>query len=203
MQQIKVALLGSPAAGIINLLAEISLWSPPPMRQTVQPPHVYTSTHLAPPPSTILIVGVTTSMAENTGDDRADKSTTMVSDPQEAPQNIPKHCHIVPTLVPTPEGPSTSSTSSSCPIVIVPELAITTDACPECINRSDGGKDYHCHICSFHPTNYDCILTHIRKHLDVTLGCPGCAKGFQNAASLLKHGRKIHKIQIVASTEEQ
>ena len=142
-------------------------------------------------------------MAEKTGDDRADESATMVSDPQEAPQNVPKHHCIIPTPVPTPEGPSTSSTSSSCPIVIVPELAIPTDACHKCINRPDGGKDYHCCLCSFHHTNYDCILTHIRKHLDVTIGCPGCGKGFQNVVSLCKHGRKIHKIQIVASTEEQ
>ena len=194
MQQLEVALLGSPASGIINLLAEILSWLPPSMRQTVQSPHVYTSTPLAPPPSTIPIVGITTSMTEKTGDERADKNATMISDPQEAPQNVPKHCHIIPTPVPTPEGPSTSSTSSSCPIVVVPELTIPMDACPEHINRTDGGKDSHCHLCSFHHTNYDCILTHNRKHLHATIGCPGCGKGFQNAAFLCKHRRKIHKI---------
>ena len=65
------------------------------MRPTVQPPHVYTSTPSAPPPPTIPIVGVTTPMPENTSDDRADKSATVVSGPQEAPQNISKawlHC---------------------------------------------------------------------------------------------------------------
>ena len=113
-----------------------------------------------------------------------DKSATAVSNLQKAPQNVPMHCCIISTLVSIPEGPSTSSTSSSCPIVIVPELAIPTDACLECINRPGGGKDYICCLCSFHHTNYDCILTHISKHLDVTIGCLGCRKGFQNMASL-------------------
>ena len=173
------------------------------MRQTVQPPHVYTSTPLAPSPSTIPIVGVTTSTAEKTGDDMAYRSAKTVLDPQEVPQNIPKHHCIVQTLVPTLEGPSTSSTSSSCPIDVVPELTIPTDACLEHTNRPGGCKDYHCCLCSFHHTSYDCILTHMRKHLDVSIGCPGCGKGFQNAVSLPKNGRKIYKIQIVASTVEQ
>ena len=47
------------------------------------------------------------------------------------------------------------------------------------------------------------MLTHIRKHLDLKIGCPVCGKGFQNAASLHKHGRKAHVIQILASVEEQ
>ena len=47
------------------------------------------------------------------------------------------------------------------------------------------------------------MLTHIRKHLDLTIDCPVCGKGFQNAASLHRHGRKVHAIQIVASAEEQ
>ena len=47
------------------------------------------------------------------------------------------------------------------------------------------------------------MLTHIRKHLDLTIGCPVCSKGFQNAAFLCKRGRKAHAIQIVALAEEQ
>ena len=49
MQPLKVALLGSLADGVIDLLAEILLWSAPSMRQTVHPPHVYTSTSSVPP----------------------------------------------------------------------------------------------------------------------------------------------------------
>ena len=140
-------------------------------------------------------------MPEKTSDDRADKSATMISDPQEAPQNVLKHCCIVP--VPILDVPSTSSTSSSYPIVMVPELTFPTDAYPECINRPGGGKDYLCCLCSFHHTNYDCMLTHIRKHLNITIRCPGCGQGFQNAASFCKHRKKTHQIQILASAEEQ
>ena len=71
-----------------------------------------------------------------------DKSVTMVSGPQEAPQDVWKCCHIVPTLAPILDVPSTSSTSSSYPFAMVPELVIPTDAYPKCINRPGGSKDY-------------------------------------------------------------
>ena len=45
----------------------------------------------------------------------------------------------------------------------------------------------------------DSIVTHIRRHVDITIGCPICGKGYQNAASLWKQGRDTHNIQIVAS----
>ena len=48
-------------------------------------------------------------------------------------------------------------------------------------------------------TNLDSILTHIRRHLDIMVGFPICGRGYQNAASLQKHGRDAHNIQIVAS----
>ena len=124
----------------------------------------------------------------------ADEGVTMVPDPQETPQNVPMHHLIISTFIPTSEVASPSSTSSSWPGVVVPELTIPADAYPEHKNRHGGGKDYLCHLCSFHHTNYDCILTNIRKHLDLTIGCPGCRKGFQNAASLHKHGVEAHKI---------
>ena len=198
-QQLEVVLLGSPAAGVIDLLLKGLPQSPLSLEPTVQLPCVYTSTSSAPPLPAIPIAGFTSSTPEITTDEGA----TMVPDPQEAPQNIPKHFCIIPTPIPTLEAPSTSSTSSSCPIVVVLELAIPADAYPECINRPGGGKNYLCYLCSFHYTNYDCILTHVRKHLDLTIGCPGCGKGFQNVTSLHKHGREVHKIQIVASAEEQ
>ena len=52
-------------------------------------------------------------MPEKTLDDRAEKGVTMVSGHQEAPQNVSKHHHIVPTSAPILDVPSTSSTSSS------------------------------------------------------------------------------------------
>ena len=57
-------------------------------------------------------------------------------------------------------------------------------------------------LCTFQHSNLNCILTHIRKHLNIMIRCPGYGKGYQNAASLCKHGREVHKIQIVASAEE-
>ena len=190
MQQLEVALLGSPVAGIIDLLAIGLPQSQLPLIPTVQPPLVYTSTPLAPPPPAPPIMGVTSLTPEMTTDERAAK----VPDPQEVPQSIPKHCCIILTLIPSSEVPPTSSISSSCAVVVMLELAIPADAYLDHINRPGGGKDYLCHLCSFHHFNFDCILTHVRKHLDFTIICPGCGKGFQNVASLHKHGREVHKI---------
>ena len=87
-------------------------------------------------------------------------------------------------------------------VVVIPELAIPADTYPEHINQPSGDKDYLCHLCPFHHTNYDCILIHIRKHLNITIRCPGCGKGFQNVASLDKHGKEAPQIKIVVSSEE-
>ena len=119
---------------------------------------------------------------------------TMALGPQESSQNVSKCCHIVPSLAPILDVPSTSSTSSSYPTAVVSELTIQTDAYPECINRSGGGKDHLCCLCSFQHANYNCMLTHIRKNLNITIGCPGCGQGSQNTTSLHNHGKKIHQI---------
>ena len=94
--------------------------------------------------------------------------------------------------------PSTGSTSF--PVVVVPKLAIPAEVYPEHLNRPGRGKDYLCCLCHFRHSNLDCFLTHIRKHLEVTIGCPVCGRGYQNTASLCKHGRDIHSIQIVVSS---
>ena len=47
------------------------------------------------------------------------------------------------------------------------------------------------------------MLMHICQHLEISIGCPMCGKGFQNAASLQKHGKKVHTIQIVEAEDEQ
>ena len=126
-------------------------------------------------------------------------------------QEISKCC-IVPTsiqpsdstsLPSSPPSPGPSNKPISYPILIVPELAIAVEAQPKWLIQPGGGKNYRCQLCAFQHTNRDCMLTHIRKHLDITIGCPVCGKGFQNAASLCKHSRKAHAVQIVASVEEQ
>ena len=143
----------------------------------------------------IPIVGVTTPMPEKASDVETDRGATMAPGPQEALQDGLKHCHIIPTLAPILDVPLTSSTSSY-PIAMVLELVILAEAYPECINRPSGDKDYLCHLCSFQHTNYDCMLTHIRKHLNITIGCPGCGQGFQNTTSLCKHGKKVIKYKL-------
>ena len=55
-------------------------------------------------------------------------------------------------------------------------------------------------ICYFLHSNLDLILTHVRRDLDITVESPNCSRGDQNMASLQKHGRDAHNIQIVAST---
>ena len=123
-----------------------------------------------------------------------------------------KKCHwILPMLIPqlditsrplSPSCPIPSDTSTSFPIVVVPELAVPPHAQPEQLNQPGGGKEYQCQMCTFHHTNKDCMLTHIHKHLDITGGCPMCGKGFQNAASLWKNGRRAHAIQILESAQD-
>ena len=109
------------------------------------------------------------------------------------PRVIPYICQrIMPTLIPT-----TSSSVPNLPSIIVPKFAVLVYALPEWINHPGGCKDYKCQICAFQHTNKDCMLPHIWQHLEISVSCPMCNKGFQNVASLCKHGRKVHLIQIV------
>ena len=125
--------------------------------------------------------------------------------PQAQAPTVPKvlqHCWITPTLVESSSSTIASSLSTKAetlPIVVLPELLILAEAYPECLNRPGGGEDYICHLCLFRHSNLDTILTCVRKHLEVIIRCPVCGKGYQNAASLCKHGRDVHHIQIVAS----
>ena len=43
---------------------------------------------------------------------------------------------------------------------------------------------------------------HIWQHLEILVSCPMCGKGFQNVASLCKHEKKAHSIQIDESEQE-
>ena len=82
--------------------------------------------------------------------------------------------------------------------IVVPGLANLADAYPESINRPGRGEDYLCQLCHFSHKNLDSILTHVRRHIDITVGCPVSGKGYQNVASLQKHSSNAHNIQIVA-----
>ena len=138
------------------------------------------------------------------------ESQVTVWDPQDVIPSIfiPKHCQIALIPIQSPESsvPSSSSSSSNpstksapYPIIVVPKFTIPADGHPEQLNQPGGRREYWCQLCTFCHLNLDCILTHVRKHLDMTTGCPICGKRFQNAASVCKHGRDVHKVQIVAS----
>ena len=86
--------------------------------------------------------------------------------------------------------------------IIVPELAVPVYTLPEQINCPWGCKHYECQLCAFQHINKDCMLMHIQHHAEISIGCPMCGKGFQNAASLCKHWRKVHSIQIVEEEHE-
>ena len=114
---------------------------------------------------------------------------------------VSKSLCITTTLI-SPSASTTPSTSSTASFlaVVVPELAIPAEAYPEHLNRLGSGKDYLCCLCHFTHSNLESILTHVRKHLDITIGCPICSRGYQNIASFCKHDRDVHNNQIVASS---
>ena len=203
IQQLEVALLGSPMAQVIDILVG-GLIPSSIVAVPAQPhPRAYTSTPTPPSPTSVLVLGVITISP------RPAMASTSVGDESALPQaKAPKVSKIVQhhQITPTPVELSSSTIASwssteaeTLPIVVVPELAVQAEAYPECLNRPGGGKDYLCCLCLFRHSNLDSILTHVRKHLEFTIGCPVCGKGYQNAASFHMHGRDVHHIQIVAS----
>ena len=208
LQQLEVALLGSPAANVINLL--VGGWEQTrPVLMAAQPhPQAYTSTPPAPAPKVVPMLGISSPIT--TASTPSEEKLPPTTESQDVSVVIPKWCHFTPSPfissdspLPPTSSPSSSlpSKSVSYPVIVIPELAIPAEAYPKCLNWP-GDKDYLCLLCSFQHSNLGCILTHIRKHLNITIGCPGCGKGYQNAASLCKHWRDVHKIQIVASADE-
>ena len=205
IQQTEVALLGLPASEVKDLisggLAKVS--------SAQLHPHTYTSTPPAPLLASIPVEGVSEVgvsgpshiSAVPTMESKSNEETTLPkakTSAESAPS--PKRHHITTTLISPSVSTMPSTGSTSFPVVVVPELAIPAEAYPEHLNRPGGGKNYLCCLCPFGHSNLDCILTHIRKHLEITIGCPVCSRGYQNGASLHKHGRDVHEIQIVASS---
>ena len=165
---------------------------------------MYTSPPAAPVPTSVSVLGVSNLISTELMP--SDESLTTAMKSQDFPVSPPKHHCITPTLVQSSDSPMllTSSTSSdpstksaSYPIVVVPDLKIPVEAYPEHLNQPGGGKEYLCYLCTFRHSNLDCILTHARKHHNITIGYPVCHKGYQNVVSLHKHGRDIHSVQIV------
>ena len=138
IQQLEVALLGSSAAYIINLLsAGLKYAAPTSWPQVVHPLCAFTTTPMSPQPSTIPIVGVTEAPAA-TATSSSIEGTTPSS--HEGPE-MPLKCHqILPILIHqldailrplSPSCPSPLDTSTSFPIVVVPEQTVPCHAKPE------------------------------------------------------------------------
>ena len=138
IQQWEVALLGSSAAHIINLLSTgLKYTTSTSWLQVVYPPCAFTTTPILPLPSTILMVGVNDAPAATATSSSIEGTTPSSHKGQE----MPSKCHqILPMLIPQPDitsrplspsCPSPSDTSTSFPIVAVPELAVPLHAQPE------------------------------------------------------------------------
>ena len=173
------------------------------------PPQPLAITSMAPSPPTIPIVSVTNlkEPVEATATPSGSKVTTPPSQKESTPSK--SQC-IFPMPIPTttqrshsPSCTVSSNASPPLPIIVVPELAIPPFAQPEQINWPRGCKDYKCQMCLFQHANKDCMLIHVHQHLKILNGSPMCGKGFQNAALLWKHGKKVHAIQIVEAEEDR
>ena len=200
MQQLEVVLLGTPAAKVLDAIV-MATSSPQsclfiPCNATASITlAVKSSATLAPPQ--VPIAGVTPSSEKLPAPEEA-RASTSTTDLESSPAKWHK---IMSTPLPA-KGSDTSSESSKFPSIVVPKLAVPMHALPEQINHQGDHKYYKYQICVFQHTNIDCMLMHIWKHLELSVRCLMCGKGFQNAASLCKHGQKIHVVKIVESEHE-
>ena len=195
MQQLEVVILGTPVANCIEVLASgISSSCDEPVKIILPAPPLITSvkaftdTPSAPPPVVVPIIGVTDVVPQEvpgTSEGSITKKRQITSTPVE------------PSTSMSPSTPKPSSDPVSYSVVHFPEMTIPDEWYPEWIYLPKASKEYQCQGCSYTPSNLDTILTHVRKeHLNITIGCPACGKPYQNAASLHKHGKEIHKIII-------
>ena len=171
IQQLEVALLGSPAANMLDVLLMATTSQPSCMPLPSKPfcsAATLAMTLVAPPQ--VPIAGVT--QVEGLPSTEVAISE---SRPSPATSSDTKYYKIMPTPI-----PATSSSIPNLLSIIVPKLVVLTYALPEQINCPGGCKD--------------CMLTHIWEHLEISVGCPMYGKGFQNVPSLLKHGVLEHNL---------
>ena len=136
VQQLEVVLLGPPASEVIDFLSGgLAQATSSTLAAAVQPyQHAYTSTPPALPPTSVLVVGISTSSTsshipvvppvELTSND--DETTPPKAKISKISDDFKCHC-IAPMLI----SPSLSISSISLPVVVVPELAISAEAYPE------------------------------------------------------------------------
>ena len=195
MQQLEVVLLDTAAAKMLEVIAMATSSPQVSVSSRISITSIKLSTTLAPPQVPIAGVIPSSEKSPATEEVRASTSTT-------DPEGTPAKWHKITPMPLLAKGSDVGSEISKLPSIIVPELAVLTHALPEWINHPGGCKHYKCWICVFQHTNWDCMLTYIWQHLELSVRCPMCGKGFQNAASLCKHGQKIHSVNIVELEHE-
>ena len=201
IQQLEVALLGLLATRVLDILmmAIQSQTSSTPLSSRSL--HSATTSSVIVSPPQVPKVGVTKveepPLAEASTSRKMPPPTTS-TDPKAGSS---KYRRIIPTPIPITSSKASRSASKLLS-VIVPKLTVPVDALPEWINHPGGHKDYKCQLYAFQHMNKNCMLMHIWQHVDMSVSCPMCGKGFQNVASLHKHGQKVHSIQIVEVEHE-
>ena len=148
MQQLEVALLGSPTAPVLDLLSSgMQTTLMPVMTVPLQPsPKAYTSTPPAPAPTSVPVVGISSSLPSVVPTTASSSKNVEPAVPAKTSNVIPQQ-HITPVPVELSSLTSTSSSSvptsiTTLPIIIMPELVIPAETYPKWINRPGGGKDY-------------------------------------------------------------
>ena len=200
MQQLELALLGSPTAKIIDVLAVATQSHTTFAFPSSMSLHLTTASSAPLPTPLVPILGVT-DLAKPV----EVKASTSKMPPPTSLVGIEIAFSKCQGIIPMPIPATTSRASSSpsrLPLVVVPKLAVPVHALPVWINYLGGHKYYKCQLCDFQHANKDCMLMHIQQHLEISIGCPMCGKGFQNVASLHKHRRKIHAIHIMEMENE-
>ena len=199
MQQLELALLGSPVARLLDVLLMGIQQQIMSSCSTAVPLHPSTTLSTSSSLPSVPIMGIT-----NTESPAEAKASTIKVLPPTMSTDVeavsPKCYWIIPVPIPTPASKS-SCLPSKLPVVLL-SLQSWHMPFPEQINHPGGCKDYQCQLCDFQHTNKDCMLTHTWQHLEILIGFPMCGKGFQNVASLHKAGRKIHSIHIVEIENE-
>ena len=142
IQQLEVALLGSSAAKLLDVLLMSMQHQATPLQSTTVPPHPPAASSISPPPSSFPIMGVTDIVG--LADAKATLSEIAALKPSTETEVMPSKCwHIIPTPI-TPTTSRSSSIPSQFPIVVVPKLVIPASTLPEQINYPRGCKDYKC-----------------------------------------------------------
>ena len=140
VQQLEVALLGLPASSLIDILAARLQPSTISTILTMQPPHVYTATQMAPPPTSVPMVGLTCSPST---------LTLSIIKAVEPSHKISSHGpYVISTIHEIISTACHSSISWSLVepflMVLIAELAIPPEVMLEQINQPDCLKNYQC-----------------------------------------------------------